>query len=346
MIVKAINKLIRENWNLKYSAYFILCPLLKGSPVPEAVSVIIRETKTNDEVNEEFLMPSNKLIIHKNTKTMNGIINIPIEENIAVCVKPLHYEYNKVFNLIEFIELNRILGVRHFILYNHTVGPDVDCVLQEYIGSGIITMLSWNLNMKSQKEIRTEGLFAALNDCLYRTMNRFKYVLMIDIDEFIIPNKHRNLLSMLRSISINGHRTGAYSFQNSFFYSQWPDDRLISRSLGYNLTTLLKTKRKSQLNIHKQRSKCIVIPENVVEMGNHFVWEFLPTKLMTNIDPKVALLHHYRVCEFGGDDCIKANSVVDRRVHFWKEELISRVDENINKWFKFCNILLNNTKNH
>ena len=34
--------------------------------------------------------------------------------------------------------------------------------------SGIVDLLPWKLDMISQKEIRTEGLFAALNDCLYR----------------------------------------------------------------------------------------------------------------------------------------------------------------------------------
>lgn len=35
-----------------------------------------------------------------------------------------------------------------------------------------VDLLPWNLKMKSQKEIRTEGLFASLNDCLYRSMYR------------------------------------------------------------------------------------------------------------------------------------------------------------------------------
>ena len=33
---------------------------------------------------------------------------------------------------------------------------------------GLVEVLPWQLDMTSQKEIRTEGLFAALNDCLYR----------------------------------------------------------------------------------------------------------------------------------------------------------------------------------
>lgn len=38
-----------------------------------------------------------------------------------------------------------------------------------------VDLLPWNLRMRSQKEIRTEGLFASLNDCLYRSMYRWDW---------------------------------------------------------------------------------------------------------------------------------------------------------------------------
>lgn len=59
-----------------------------------------------------------------------------------------------------------------------------------------INILPWNLRMRSQKEIRTEGLFAALNDCLYRTMHRYRYLAMVDLDEFIVP-RHNDTLNEL-----------------------------------------------------------------------------------------------------------------------------------------------------
>lgn len=108
--------------------------------------------------------------------------------------------------LLEFLELNHLLGVSHFTFYNHTIGPKAQCILEHYIDGKIpqhspapppaplpnsindqnttsesspavstkitVDVLPWNLNMKSQKEIRTEGLFASLNDCLYRSMYR------------------------------------------------------------------------------------------------------------------------------------------------------------------------------
>lgn len=310
--VIGMNRLIRENWNLKYSAYFILCPLKPpNTDVPSHVT-IIRQGDTT---------VANKLVVHDNKKFFKR------PEGIAICIKPLHYEYNKVKNLIEFVELNRILGVNHFVLYNHTVGPEVGCILKKYEAEGIVTVLPWQLDIVSQKEIRTEGLFAALNDCLYRTMYRFKYVLMIDLDEYIVPHKNTSLKVLMAHLgrnSKNAERTGAYSFQNAFFYLQWPDDE-ASKSLPYKLLTLQKTTRKAKFHAHKQRSKCIVLPEKIIEMGNHFVWEFATGKAMTNVAPEAAFLHHYRVCEFGGNDCINTTHVIDRRTYAWRDQLVDAV---------------------
>ena len=154
--------------------------------------------------------------------------------------------------MLEFLELNNLLGVSHFTFYNHTIGPKATCVLNHYMKGKIpqhfvvnsslrpnsgdknittdnmttstrsppkitVDLLPWNLKMKSQKEIRTEGLFASLNDCLYRSMYRcakhlidyhsrlidlfshcfrYSHVALIDLDEFIIP-RHNDTISEL-----------------------------------------------------------------------------------------------------------------------------------------------------
>lgn len=78
---------------------------------------------------------------------------------------------------------------------------------------------------------------------------------------------------------LNTRTTGSFSFQNAFFYLQWSDDDQVVNfhdPITYNLVTLKKTRRKTKLHPHKQRSKYICKPELVIEAGNHFVWEFIP----------------------------------------------------------------------
>ncbi|KAH6943794.1 hypothetical protein HPB50_027359 [Hyalomma asiaticum] len=279
--VLASNKLIRENWNLRYSAFFLLCPLPAGvtGEVPLWVSV----QRLNDRS-----MPRNLMAVHRK-QDEDFESRLPEERELAVCVKPIHYEYNKVLQFAEFMELNMALGASHFIFYNHTVGPDVGCLLERYASENLATVLPWELPIASQREIRTEALFAALNDCLYRS-----------------------------------GRAGAYSFRNAFFYLQWPDDPVAAGD-KLPLVTLRKTQRKLHLHAHRQRSKCIMDPESVVEVGNHFVWEFLAGKTTVNVASSVAFLHHYRVCEFGGNDCVNATSVRDTKVYYWKTRLLEAV---------------------
>ncbi|XP_055637945.1 uncharacterized protein LOC129776374 isoform X2 [Toxorhynchites rutilus septentrionalis] len=374
--VMARVKIIRENWNLKYSACFILCPIRGPFPeIPYAVSVV---SKIRSPPGNVLLLRNTDNDPDFNNRTFSNIPN-----SIGVCVKPLHFNYDQALYLLEFLELNNLLGVSHFTFYNHTIGPKASCILQHYISGDLpplitpfsatnrgqpsrttgtgqtdsndvdmamtptklndntsyqkpkitVNILPWNLRMRSQKEIRTEGLFASLNDCLYRSMYRYSHVALIDLDEFIIPHHNDTLIDLINWLSkrINSRNTGAYSFQNAFFYLQFADDSILfdestgNTNLKVALTTQRKTRRRSKLHPQKQRSKYICKPEAVIEAGNHFVWEFCPGRGSLNVPADAAILHHYRVCEFGGDDCIKSPSVVDRTAHRYSKRLLDRV---------------------
>ena len=85
-------------------------------------------------------------------------------------------------------------------MYNDTVSPEVSCLLEHYTRTGVLELLPWRLDLASQKEIRTEGLFAALNDCLYRNMGRVQYLVMMDLDELIIPYQVRNATTRINDV--------------------------------------------------------------------------------------------------------------------------------------------------
>lgn len=140
---------------------------------------------------------------------------------------------------------------------------------------------------------------------------------------------------------LNTRTTGAFSFQNAFFYLQWADDALIRKSktrAEAGLITLKKTRRRAKLHPQKQRSKYICKPRDVVEAGNHFVWEFIPGHGTLNVPSDAAILHHYRVCEFGGDDCVKTQSVVDRTAYKYRDRLADSVDKTWAELSKECSL--------
>ena len=61
--------------------------------------------------------PSNFLPVHNHKtgiKPFTGSKSIVPKNTIGVCIKPLHFTYNKTMELLQFIELNRILGVSRY----------------------------------------------------------------------------------------------------------------------------------------------------------------------------------------------------------------------------------------
>jgi len=84
------------------------------------------------------------------------------------------------------------------------------------------------------------------------------------------------------------------------------------------------------------RSKYIANPDTVVEAGNHFIWEMLPGYYTLSVPSHLAALHHYRVCEFGGDQCTKSPSIVDKSILKWGNELIERVAQQIDSFIAQC----------
>lgn len=274
--VRVARKVMNEHWRLRYASYLLSCEVSKNLSPPSKVLLSLNRNFTHSALLPVF---KNK----EDSKTP--------KRDIAVCVKPLHYYYNRATWLTEFIELHRMLGVEHFFFYNHSVGQNVDILLRHYMQQKIVTVLPWNLPVRSQKEIRTEGIFSSLNDCVFRTMYLFHYVILLDFDEYIIPREHDNYLEMLEKLEEdNKHirgKPGSFVFRNTFFYLYWENDTTLygvepekpPEWMPY-LITQYKTRRLSASMKPGSRSKYIVVPDRVLEVGNHVVWRHTSGKLI------------------------------------------------------------------
>ncbi|XP_050346328.1 uncharacterized protein LOC126770803 [Nymphalis io] len=326
--LKARVKPIRENWNLRYSATYVLC-LLRDSGIKPQETVgaslsIVANTTPN--------RPPTNLLTVRDTEPKTGI-----EETLHVCVKPFHFSYSRDEWLVEWFELNRLLGVSHFYMYNESLSAQVTCLLDHYRKQGLVTLLPWKLPIVSKVEIRTEGQFAAFNDCLYRSMATAGWLLVIDVDEVIMPRRERTLTALLTALRAAynppSKAPSAFLFRNAFFYLRWEDDAEAPAPL----VTARKTRRWAAPHALKNRSKYALRPRDAVELGNHFVWELAPGASSVGVPTDRALLHHYRIaCEYGGVQCLTVPSTVDRTAHRWSDELIQRVSSEKEQVAKTC----------
>ena len=169
--VPAKISLMNEHHNLSYSACFISCNLdnkvtNENNDIPQLVSIFPKS-----KFSRANLLPINDLKEYGSEET-----------DIGVCVKPIFSKYNHTLDLVEFIELNKILGVSRFTFYNQSMSNEVSCLLDYYSEQKDVRVIvrSWKLkDQLPQIQIHDEAGMAALNDCLYRNMKDVHYPLNI-----------------------------------------------------------------------------------------------------------------------------------------------------------------------
>lgn len=86
---------------------------------------------------------------------------------------------------------------------------------------------------------RYNGIFAAMNDCLYRStmVGGYKYVINTDLDEFIVPRKHLNFHDMMAFLDPPTKEVEYASFmlRNMFFYLMHEDSAVPQVPSGKTL---------------------------------------------------------------------------------------------------------------
>ncbi|KAJ8314651.1 hypothetical protein KUTeg_006801, partial [Tegillarca granosa] len=239
---------------------------------------------------------------HSQTKIVTmGIIKqdaIYNKTNIGACIPPLFGHKIKAEQLVEFIEFNQILGATYFIFYDFNLqNSNISKILNYY--SNKILLIPWKLPfsvdiLKDSKTLEDtiwyHGQILVHNDCLYRSMGLLNYVTFIDLDEFIIPRGYR-LTWEETLLPIIQNKTVGLKIKSVFFE---PEGKETSPSETKLLTmnTLTRVKPADKL-----RTKVIVRPEKVFEVGIHHVSKVAREEYQVkDCGEDLVLIHHYRKC--------------------------------------------------
>ena len=215
----------------QYSACFIMCPLksLYNSHVKSKITAPTFVSVFPESSNK--IRISNVLRVMNFESETNGF-HEETKGNLGVCIKPIRSNYNQTINLIEFIEFNKILGASKFFFYNLTMTHEIDCILNFYQHKeNSVQVMDWDLPRKEPNlDLHDTGGLAARNDCVYRNMYNFKHLMMTDLDEYIVPRRHKDIIEMLEDLSktnrngnsmvavSNSSAITSYNFKNAFFF--------------------------------------------------------------------------------------------------------------------------------
>ncbi|KAJ8309926.1 hypothetical protein KUTeg_011791 [Tegillarca granosa] len=267
-----------------------------------------------------MIYKSDKLWIQRHTQIKQQI-KIQHKGNFGMCLPPLFGDISLSL-LIQFIELSKILGATHFTFYKHNISETVEKILSYYQNLGEVEVVNWKLPPEvSEREIWYHGQILAIQDCLYRNMARFEYLIFVDIDEFIIPKNEMTWIEMLNFNTNNNNKLeliAGYSFKSAFFDpKQIPD---MSQQLTF-LQLLQRNVIYSTL-----RTKLIVRPQMVFEMGIHHASKLLNMNFtVLEIKPEIAIIHHYRPCVINYEPTMKCyKSVRDDTILKYEEVLVEQ----------------------
>lgn len=94
--------------------------------------------------------------------------------------------------LKEWIEFHRIVGVEHFYLYNNKSTDNYLEVLSPYIRMGIVSLIDWP---------KPQGQLSAYKNFMETKRNETRWVGLIDIDEFVVPNSTESIYDFLQQFN-------------------------------------------------------------------------------------------------------------------------------------------------
>lgn len=135
---------------------------------------------------------------------------------------------NESFFLKQWIEFHTALGADHFYLYDNESTDDSLDILAPYIASGLVELISWPAATRDQKEYLTLLQLPAYNDALSRVQETARWAAFIDLDEFLCPMRHANLIDMLAEYEEYGALAVNWQvFGTSFIDRLEPGHRII-----------------------------------------------------------------------------------------------------------------------
>ncbi|XP_063791586.1 beta-1,4-galactosyltransferase galt-1-like [Pseudophryne corroboree] len=257
--------------------------------------------------------------------------------NFTVCISTMYGNYSNVLQFIQTMEMYRILGAQRVTIYLNNCSTQVEKLLQYYVAEGFVELIPWPIEQyltvarrwhhsMEAKDIGYYGQMATLNDCIYRNMYRSMYVLLNDMDEIILPIKHRTWDSLMESLQQQNPDVGVFIFENRIFPRTVATDGNFSntsswKSLpGFNI--LQHVHREPERPGHFNPRKMIVDPRKVYQTSVHNVLKSIGGSKRVSVE--TALLYHCR--DPHQNNLPKTSLIEDKTLWRYNASLITNVN--------------------
>lgn len=211
----------------------------------KAVQIECNITEIVDKLRLEIVTKSNKMFqVFLNIERSAEPHPSVGKRDLAVCIKNMKGEF-KPERLIEWIETLSIAGVEHFYIYDSGLDTTSRYVFDYY--SRIVDVINfpyssallrlsnvrYNIDAVERYSLLQHIYLISFNDCLYRHYKQFKYLMIIDLDEMILPAKGLSIIPVLEELAKNYKKNTAFTFMTAWHFEDMGPVEGISKQLYF-----------------------------------------------------------------------------------------------------------------
>ena len=248
------------------------------------------------------------------------------QKKFGVCIQgPLRFE--SLSDLIEYIEMSQLLGAELIVFYvnEHEMDRDVlEYILTHYADT--VRMIGWK-KFAQWNPMHYYGQLLIITDCLYQVMYEVEYLIMMDLDELLLPLKHDNWSKLVQSFPSLGKQHSTLKFQNRFYdyIDQHSAVQNMSNCPNVPIPKYLAKTKKYLCNLGwSYRTKYMSQPRLIYETAIHGSDKSVPGHAeVYNVPPEVAVNAHYRTVI--PKECTHAKTVIDNVAMRFDDALTRRV---------------------
>ena len=182
--------------------------------------------------------------------------------------------------IIEWIEFHRIMGVGGITIYNNSLSEEAQQLFSEYAKKEpdfLYLRQSWMFFRDTGDLSFFMQYSPVITDCLYRYRLRYKSMLVIDLDEMVVPHNTNNYSAMISAIknkhSLNKDEslTHRFTFRNTYFFFDFPPIPNEPPEM-----VMLRYMRRVNHSGVGYSPKSLVGANSCIGMHNHYCWHHVP----------------------------------------------------------------------
>ncbi|RWS06997.1 uncharacterized protein B4U79_09461 [Dinothrombium tinctorium] len=237
-------------------------------------------------------------------------------KDFVVCVKAIDFEEDISKRLVEWIELQTILGANKISFYLFQTHPNVSKVLDYYQSLGIVEQIELSLpgQLPNVPKERSQYLrdnhwqkrrleLMPYNDCFYKHLYSHQFAVLLDIDEAIVPVVHSTWKQLLENV-FEYQRSAltvcpSFSVSNVYFFDTFKESGDLpnkSAEIPDSMHMLRHVRRSANFSKAGYAVKSFISTNSTLAVFNHYhlfpLYGYM--KRYGIISKSLAQLNHYR----------------------------------------------------